>query len=365
MDSPDINMGLWSLLLLLGALHGWFLCLVLFLYLRRSQIILGALIFIFSYSLFSSFLWQSGWISMFPHLVATDMPLLFLIGPLYFWFFSRNLTRNRSINWIHFTPAILCLATIIPFYMGSHGVKLDYIESKDPSLVQLPATRAIYFGLLFLQLAYYWILSGRLLQIKTKVRDGRKNKGVRSISNWLRGFHYAFGLFLTVFLGTYLVLTVTPWNYNEIRYASQFSLALLVHAVAYLTLKQSIFRGLPSATNELVAKNRAELKQKILERMSLDKPFLKRDLTLSEFAKDLSLSPTTVSTIINQEFQSNFSEFINSYRVKEAVRLLQDKRYNHFKVEAIGHEVGFKNKVSFNRVIKKHYGKTPSQLRFP
>lgn len=362
---PDFALGLWSLLLLLGSLHGWFLCLVLIFSFRRSQVVLGSMIFILSYNLFTSFLWQSGLIAYTPHLIATAMPTLFLIGPFYYWFFLSTLTPTQRISWTHFVPAFVCVVTIIPFYAESLAFKIDYIYSKDPSVVNLPPTRAIYFGIFYLQLAFYWTLSLRLLNHPSTVPDGRKNKRFKRLSGWLKGFHYAFGIFMLVYLGTFLTLTFTPLKSGGIRYAAQFSLALLVHAIGYFTLKEStLIRDYnPTKPEQEESDNRLEVKRKILDLMNREKPFLNRDLTLSEFSRILRVSPAIVSTVVNQEFHSNFSEFVNKYRVKEAIKLLKDKRYNHFKVEAIGQEVGFKNKVNFNRVVKRYSGKTPSDFR--
>ena len=111
--------------------------------------------------------------------------------------------------------------------------------------------------------------------------------------------------------------------------------------------------------------NRAaeNLKFKIPEMMEEDKPFLDPDLTLARFSAALKASPAAVSGIINREFHCNFSDYVNQYRVNEAKKLLKDPSYQHYKLEAIGTEAGFSNKVSFNRVFKKHTGSTPSQLK--
>jgi len=366
---PDLILDLWSGLLLLGSLHGWFLCLVLILTFRgynTPRVILASLIFVLSYYLFNSFLWRAGLIVHFPHLLATATPVLFLAGPLYYWFFNSTLAQKNKISWIHFAPALICLLTIIPFYAKGLAFKLEYIHSKDLSVVSLPPTRAIYYGFLYLQLFFYWVLSLRLLYQPLIDPDGRKTKRFKSVRNWLNGFHYAFGIFMVIYLGSYLILTLTQFNYGEILYVAQLSLALLVHAIGYFTLKEStLFRDYhPKKLEVKKSGNEQEIKQKILDLMTGEKPFLNQDLTLPEFSRMLFLSPVIVSRVINQEFQSNFSDFVNKYRVEEAKKLLMDQRYNHYKVEAIGQEAGFNNKVNFNRVFKKCTGMSPSKLKY-
>ena len=355
---PHLTFDLWSVLLLLGCLHGCFLSLVLMVHRQRSRLILAALILVFSYSLWTAFLWQSELMIYLPHLVATSMPLLFLIGPLYYWFFRAILKKKQQLAWWHFAPAIICVFTILPFCLQPLESKINYILSRDVAVVDLPATRAIYFGLLLIQLALYWISVNRL-KFPSSRTDGRKNLKSIPLGNWLKIFHYSFGVFMLIFLATYLLLTITPWNYGEIRYGAQLSLALMVHVIGYYTLKNSstISYLKDSESYGLWDKR---LKITIPETMEQDKPYLDPELTLARFSANLKVSPAAVSGIINQEFDCNFSDYINGYRVREALRLLQDPSFQHYKLEAIGLEAGFSNKVSFNRAFKKHTGTTPS-----
>ena len=356
----ELSFDLWSLLLLIGCLHGGFLSIILIFSRHRLQIVLGLLILIWSYSLFIAFLWQSQLMVYLPHLVATSMPTLYLLGPLYYWFFSGVATDQKKISWVHFIPALICALTIGPFYFQGLDLKMEYILSRDTGVVDLPPTRAIYFGLWFLHLCIYWLLSHRLYR-PVFHPDGRKHRQVRKFDRWLKAFHYSFGFFMIVFLLTYLILTLTPVNHGGVRYAAQLSLALLVHLVGYYTLKDSAlltdFKYRKTLTADTL------LKKQILNLMTIDKPYLDKDLTVSRLAEYLEVSPATLSKVINADFQCSFSDFINKYRVDEAKRLLVDKNYQHYKLAAIGEEAGFSNKVSFNRVFKKHTGFTPSTLR--
>lgn len=55
----------------------------------------------------------------------------------------------------------------------------------------------------------------------------------------------------------------------------------------------------------------------------------------------------------------NFCDFINSYRVEEAKKILLKK--NNLSIEGIGYEVGFKAKTTFYTSFKKFTGKPPTK----
>ena len=109
-------------------------------------------------------------------------------------------------------------------------------------------------------------------------------------------------------------------------------------------------------------------KEKILENLEIlldcEKIYINPDLTLNKLAKHLSTNRVYLSQIINDEFGGNFSDFINEYRVKEAMLILSDpKKIMKFSIEAIAQEAGFNSKSSFNFNFKKYTGITPSNFK--
>src|SRR5690606_4197582 len=58
--------------------------------------------------------------------------------------------------------------------------------------------------------------------------------------------------------------------------------------------------------------------------MSSAKPYLSAELTLADLAGVLDIPAHHLSQIINSEYGRNFYDFINGYRLQEAVRALKD-----------------------------------------
>nr|WP_247666498.1 helix-turn-helix domain-containing protein [Aquimarina sp. MMG015] len=67
------------------------------------------------------------------------------------------------------------------------------------------------------------------------------------------------------------------------------------------------------------------------------------------------------SQIINEHFNLNFFELINKYRIEEAKELLKGEKHKKFNIIDIAYEVGFNNKVTFNKSFKKYNNITPSE----
>jgi len=97
--------------------------------------------------------------------------------------------------------------------------------------------------------------------------------------------------------------------------------------------------------------------------MQNQKPYLSHFLNLEELAKQLAMHPRALSVAIRQNFKTNFYEFINSYRIDEAKRLLTDEHNSERTILEILGDAGFNSKATFNAFFKKLVGVTPSQYR--
>ena len=59
----------------------------------------------------------------------------------------------------------------------------------------------------------------------------------------------------------------------------------------------------------------------------------------------------------------NYSCLLNEYRIKDALRLLADKKNNEKNVEEISAMVGFANRQSFYAAFYRIVGETPNGYR--
>lgn len=94
--------------------------------------------------------------------------------------------------------------------------------------------------------------------------------------------------------------------------------------------------------------------------MRFDKVYQETSYSRSDLARELSVSETVLSRIINLYFQKNFPQLINELRVEDAKVIL---RQTSISIRDVPEEVGFNSLASFNRVFKGVTGETPSEYR--
>ena len=115
-----------------------------------------------------------------------------------------------------------------------------------------------------------------------------------------------------------------------------------------------------TSTSIVTDDKKEEILKKLKKTFEIDKIFKQFDITLVKLAKRLSTNRTYLSHVINDEFGKNYSDFINEYRIKEAMIILSDPKYSKYSIEAIAKKAGFNTKTSFNIAFKKFTGITPS-----
>ena len=97
--------------------------------------------------------------------------------------------------------------------------------------------------------------------------------------------------------------------------------------------------------------------------MNVDKIFIKDNLSVEEVAQMLSTKTKYISQIINENYRKNFYNFINTYRVEEAMRLLVAPENEKYSILGIAQLVGFVSKSTFNSAFKRVTDTTPSEYR--
>jgi AraC-like DNA-binding protein len=151
-------------------------------------------------------------------------------------------------------------------------------------------------------------------------------------------------------------------------------MAVFIYTVGYLGFRQpEIFNGSVSdnGKKQEVKYARSSLKEeqakahldKLLSVMETEKPYLDSNLKIQHLSEKVGVSSHHLSQIINENLNQNYADFINSYRINEAKRLLLSPEYELEKILSIAFDAGFQNKATFNASFKKYTGMSPTEYK--
>ena len=195
---------------------------------------------------------------------------------------------------------------------------------------------------------------------------------------WIRRLVLVFGVVWTA------LISVTVIHHIFRMFSMVFctdglflSLSLFVILIGYFGLKQSVIFSFEniileeeatkshtkysgSRLTDLEAKQYSEI---LTDHMKSAKPYLNPDLSLPQLAAELDISSHYLSQVINEQFDLNFFDFVNKYRVEAFKEKITSNEFSNFSLLGIAFDCGFNSKSAFNRVFKQTTGLTPSQYR--
>jgi AraC-like DNA-binding protein len=101
--------------------------------------------------------------------------------------------------------------------------------------------------------------------------------------------------------------------------------------------------------------------ERLTAHMHETRPWLDPDLTLARLARQLAVPQRQISQQVNDQHGVSVSRWINSYRIAEAQRLMQETPKRAL-IELML-DAGFQTKSNFNKAFKDETGTTPSAWR--
>ena len=327
------------------------------------------------YALFSNKLFIE-----FPLLSASFISLLLLHGPFLYLYISALIDQKFQFNrekLLHFIPFILfnLFIVIASFFPEiSERISLDHVESEHGA----PLLFNLFLILTVLSGPFYFILS-MLLFKKLDINIFNYFSSYENVNlEWLRKLVYTFGTIWTVlmiFVTVHHIFQMFSWIFCT--HGSSLSLSAFIILIGYFGLKQKeIFIHYPDQSIEYVTEPKTKyagifLKESDIEHyvnklkhsMATKKPYLQADLSLHELANNLEIPSHHLSRIINEQFDVNFFDFVNQYRIEEVKSRIGKPEFDNISLLGIAFDSGFNTKSAFNRVFKKMTGFTPSEYK--
>lgn len=296
-------------------------------------------------------------------------PAFLIVSPILF-FYVRSLCYSdfklKLKDCLHFLPAMI-LIMIIPFlFLQPHTKQLNEI----PYFQELTqgGHQQCYFALIM----YAQFLIYNVLSLKVIARYRRKLKMQVSsthgiLLSWLKfiiiGFTVAWLINCLVML---LSIIEIPLNF-DMATISFSSFLLFFNILFFKGWTQSDIFSVVEETkkyvNSSLSEAEAEKYLKMLQSYFEEaKPYLDPQLTLKKLSESVSIPQRLLSQLINEQKGMNFYDFVNSYRIEIAKKMLVVTKREKT-ISEIMYDSGFNTKSSFNTAFKNATGVSPTEYR--
>lgn len=292
-----------------------------------------------------------------------------LLMPL-LWLFARksfdNSFKLKPIHLLHLLPSLICLGLVFTMSPEERLASVQYEATGATSLIN--DVNAIF---VFAQMIGYFTAIFRFLH-RTKKAIGDTLSDAEWIQkSWIPVFEYLFAALFVIVMICFFIWPITgTWLIQILNVIAMFYLVYNTIAHPVMPIKE-----IPTdiATND-VAENvdvetpsvqviddqqMREICECASRYMEETKAYLRPDISLALFAKEINISQRKLSQAINGYLKCNFFEFVNRMRIEEAKSLLQKLNTSDYSIDSIYAECGFRSRSSFYMVFKKLTGKTP------
>ena len=293
-----------------------------------------------------------------------------------------------SLRFLQFMVPLVFLGSVV-FYTNPHYKfkKWDFLFLVLPIIFlsvmilgkehEFKGYKAILMGLFFTQAIACNVLAYFKVQKHQKVIESFSSNTFNIDLSWIKYIIYFCLLCSVFFLMLNLIYPDRDLNsltnlfflfilylvtFYSIRQVEIFPMGLKIEETL-VPAKLSENENLEGKVKLMSDKELLEAKTRLTKLMDLEEVYLDSELNLVKLAQRMSFSSHQLSYIINSGFEVNFFQYINSYRVEKAKKLLLDPEMDAYNMVSIGFASGFNSKTAFNTVFKNMTGQTPSEFR--
>lgn len=370
--APKLNF--WIIVYLYVAMIGFYISVIIN-FNRKidflARILISSFVFIHSFFIFHVCVSISYYEFVYPHMYRMSLPFSLLYGPLLYFYFKRitQQYRFKKRDLLHLIPTLLLLLYVVPIYLLPAEDKLadmltryngGFEEAKRLHVVTLVALK------LSSLIIYGYFIRKIYLRSKNQDKLGKGNK------IW-NGNLYRIHILYVVAYSLYGFMIVNNIGHNLIFHSQVSAMALMVLYLGYsANIQPQVFSGLYSYENQFFLKYEksglteslsTELKERLKFLFDEEKIYKENDISLETIADRLNTTRHNASQVINEHFDMNFHKLINKYRIQEAMSILDTDYQRNLNIIDIAYEVGYNNKVTFNKAFKEYTHVTPSEYQ--
>lgn len=299
-----------------------------------------------------------------PHSLYITTSFSFLYGPLMYFYFKRikDKYKFKKQDLLHLIPSIILFIYLLPIYALSKSEKLDLLYNRDEVLHSILET-IVVLKIISMSIYVYLIL-------KSYSPFNSLIKTSLSFYNWYKRL-----IILNIlYVFSYTIYGIALMNIvmvNSFIYPQILSMTFIIIYISYTTyVKPEIFNNSEnSIIDKQISKYKKsgltetysnELKSELLQLFDQDKIYKQSNLSLDLLSIKMSSTRHNISQVINEHFGVSFFHFVNKYRIEEALRILSTESFSNLNIIDVAYDVGFNNKVTFNKAFKTETSLTPT-----
>jgi hypothetical protein len=280
-------------------------------------------------------------------LLGYFFPFPFLHGPMLFLYtaaLTGRLPKWKMVHLLHFIPFLFFFVYYYDFFLSSGEGKIAFLER------MIAGERDVYMQLIYplmvISAVTYLVLTFLMIR-----RHQQNIKGFYSYSSekinllWLRNL--LIGM-------TIIWIVVIAVNSFKLEFANDapiyVAVVLFVITMGVSGIRQgNIFVTIPESANlfqdassneisgpdtgpkryaksGLKEEDAAMIETGLKTLMEKEKLFLDEKLTLPKLAAQLDILPNYLSQVINERYGKNFYDYVNTYRVAEFKKIIEDPK---------------------------------------
>ena len=328
----------------------------------------------------------------FANLIYFVDPIDYLIGPLTLYYFKSLIRGKLVFNYyllLYCLPALLLFINVFPIYQLSTEERITFFNALKQNLNITKSTTS-YFQFLSLKVQFLLVEVSNVLFVlfsfryywraKKQNRINSKNRRFIISNIFIFAISILFGIGLVSFTALkfssniniafqlanksrseyyYLYTLITPLSFfffPKIIYGlhAKSSIYNVFQGFIQKTFKEPEF-SIKESTGQLSDRDR------IVEYIEINKPFLKPDYSLYNLSKDLNIPHLRVSICFNQDLNITYPEYKRRKRVEYAIELFKAGNHKIMSIEGIATQCGFKNKSSFYLAFQREFNLTPKE----
>lgn len=327
------------------------------------------------------------------------MPLLYLQGPLLYFYVSGTLKDRFEFGWkklIHFLPFLIAFISVFDYYFKPWSFKIELANKIIASPHVLYTIKNFHIGNQFINLPartilliIYGSISIVLLlkyTINNKIYKNQTLIQIKTIT-WL----YFITINVVISGISYLLMilkfmnermhTRSEINEMSLNYISAFSFFLIPVIILFFPV---VLYGLPIVDRDKIAlyipKNKIgrktklkksdkfenlemeELTEAMQNYLKTERPFIDPNFSLDDLAKQLDVPKHHLYYCLNSVLDIKFTTLRKQLRVEYAKELLLSDSLKSLSMEGIWPKTGFSSRTNFFVTFKEVTGYTPTEF---